>query len=349
MNRIDSESDRVLQAEAPGSSVGKSPRQSANFRVYNRSGESFLSLEVAIFDTTAEPLKRLYDYLLRGGEKGLWLKPYRGVPVIQGANFFDLVYLDQSFRVTHDLDSYPNPEFAKLENEPASALLLPAHTVFASQIRAGDQLAICGSEELEGMLESVSDPWGQDLSSLNADFSGGSRSAGNDLLSSNSGPHRMPPQPILAEPAATESGSEGEGKKSLGVRIWCWLFPKSKSDYRTNRTPLPGLIAYHWSGGTPQAYHVGNISVSGFFLLTDERPYPGTLILMTLQKTGTNAEKPENSIAVYTKVIRWGPDGVGFRFVAVESKDARSNKRGPKNFANQESLDAFLRKVLRTR
>jgi hypothetical protein len=89
--------------------------------------------------------------------------------------------------------------------------------------------------------------------------------------------------------------------------------------------------------------------VSGFFLLTDERPYPGTLILMTLQKTGTNAEKPENSIAVYTKVIRWGPDGVGFRFVAVESKDAKSNKRGPKNFANQESLDAFLRKVLRTR
>jgi hypothetical protein len=110
---------------------------------------------------------------------------------------------------------------------------------------------------------------------------------------------------------------------------------------------LPGLIAYHWSGGTPQAYHVANISVSGFFLLTDERPYPGTLILMTLQKTGTNAEKPRDSIAVYTKVIRWGPDGVGFRFVTVESKDAKSNNRQPKTFANQESLDEFLKQVLR--
>ena len=71
---------------------------------------------------------------------------------------------------------------------------------------------------------------------------------------------------------------------------------------------------------------MGNISVSGFFLLTDERPYPGTLILMTLQKTGTNGEKPGNSIAVYTKVIRWGSDGVGFRFVPVESKDAKNHR-----------------------
>jgi hypothetical protein len=347
MNQIDSESDPALQVQAPKGPAGKGPRQPASFRVYNRSGESFLSLEVAIFDTTAEPLKRLYDYLLRGGETGLWLKPYRGIPSIQGANFFDLVYLDEAFRVSHDLDSYPNPEFAVLENAPGSALLLPAHTVFASQIHAGDQLAICGAEELEGMLDSLSDLPGQDSRDQKVGFPAESRPAGNGLLSSNSGPHRIPPQPISAQPAATEAESDRVEKKSLGVRIWRWLLPKSESDHRTNRTPLPGLIAYHWSGGTPQAYQVGNISVSGFFLLTDERPYPGTLILMTLQKTGTNAEKPGNSIAVYTKVIRWGPDGVGFRFVAVESKDAKNNGREPKKVANQQSLDEFLKKVLR--
>jgi hypothetical protein len=343
MNRSDSESDPVLQALTPGSSGGKGSRQPAHFRVYDRSGESFLSLEVSIFDTTAEPLKRLYDYLLRGGETGLWLKPYRGIPAIQGANFFDLVYLDEAFRVTHDLDSYPNPAFAVLENAPASALLLPSHTVFASQIHAGDQLAICGAEELEGMLESLSDKPGRDSRDQKVSFPAGNQQAGNNLFSSNSGPHCIPPQPISAPPVATEVESEPEEKKS----IWRWLFPKSKNDHRTNRTPLPGLIAYHWSGGTPQAYHVGNISVSGFFLLTDERPYPGTLILMTLQKTGTNAEKPGNSIAVYTKVIRWGPDGVGFRFVPVESKDSKNNNRDSKKVANQEFLDEFLKTVLR--
>jgi hypothetical protein len=347
MNRIDSESDPAMQAQARKSPAGIGPRQPTSFRVYNRSGESFLSLEVVIFDTTAEPLKRLYDYLLRGGETGLWLKPYRGIPAIQGANFFDLVYLDAECRVAHDLDSYPNPEFAVLENEPASALLLPAHTAFASQIRAGDQLAICGAEELEGMLNSLSDLPGQDARKQKVGYPGEIRPAGNDLFSSSSGPLRMPPQPIVSQPAATEAESDEVEEKSLGVRVWSWLFPKSKSGHRTNRTPLPGLIAYHWSGGTPQAYQVGNISVSGFFLLTDERPYPGTLILMTLQKTGTNTEKPENSIAVYTKVIRWGPDGVGFRFVPVESKDAKSNKSEPKKVANQESLDRFLKKVLR--
>lgn len=314
--------------------------------MYNRSGEGFLSLEVSIFDTTAEPLKRLYDYLLRGNETGLWLKPYRGIPAIQGANFFDLVYLDEAFRVTHELDSYPNPEFAILEDAPASALLLPAHTLFASQIHAGDQLAICGSEELEGMLDSVSDSPGQDPRDQKLNLTGDSRPAGDSLLPSTSGPHRMPPPAPLGQPAVKETESARPGKKSPAVRIWRWLFPKSNSDPRTNRTPLPGLIAYHWSGGTPQAYHVGNISPSGFFLLTDERPYPGTLILMTLQKTGTNAEKSGNSIAVYTKVIRWGPDGVGFTFVPVGSKDAKST-REPKKVANQESLDEFLKQVLK--
>jgi hypothetical protein len=344
MNRSDSETYPASQATK--SPAGKGPGQPASFRVYNRSGEGFLSLEVAVFDTTAEPLKRLYDYLLRGAETGLWLRPYRGIPAIQGANFFDLVYLDEAFRVSHDLDSYPNPEFAVLENAPASALLLPAHTIFASQIHAGDQLAICGTEELEGMLDSISDTPGQESREQKVGFSVETRPDGNNLLSSNSGPHRIQPQPTSAQPAAIEAESEGAEKKSLGARIWHWLFPKSNGDHRTNRTPLPGLIAYHWSGGTPQAYQVGNISVSGFFLLTDERPYPGTLILMTLQKTGTNAEKPGNSIAVYTKVIRWGSDGVGFRFVPVESKDAKTT-REPKKVANQGSLDEFLKKVLR--
>src|SRR5664279_253712 len=112
-------------------------------RVYNRSGERFLSLEVELFETTAEPLKKLFDYLAAGSDTGLWLKPYRGIPATQGAKLFDLVYLDEQCRVTQEVESYPSPEMKALEAQPASALLLPAHTVFASQIQPGDHLAIC--------------------------------------------------------------------------------------------------------------------------------------------------------------------------------------------------------------
>lgn len=52
-------------------------------RVYNRAREDFLSLEIAVVDTTAEPLKKLIeDLAVEGG--GIWLTPYRGIPSAPG-------------------------------------------------------------------------------------------------------------------------------------------------------------------------------------------------------------------------------------------------------------------------
>jgi len=65
--------------------------------------------------------------------------------------------------------------------------------------------------------------------------------------------------------------------------------------------------------------------------------------MMTLQRTGTNGEKLGDSIAVYTKVIRWGPDGVGFAFVAPEVKDVKRTDHQSGELADQESLQKFLR------
>ncbi len=306
-------------------------RKSDKFRVYNRSRESFLSLEVSIFDTTAEPLKRLFDYLVRGADAGVWLKPYRGIPASQGAKFFDLVYLDEECRVMHDVDSYPNPKFTVLEIEPASALLLPPHTAFVSQINLGDQLEIRGTRELGGMLTEFSDSTGGES---------GTQNQGTGVRSLSSRTHRIPQRPTALQPDASEVDDSREEKESLGTRIWHWFFPKSESGHRSNRVPLPGLIAYHWSGGAPQAYHLGDLSKTGFYLLTDERPYPGTLILMTLQRTARDGEKLGDSIAVFAKVIRWGPDGVGFAFAPVESRETKiKSNRG----ADDESLNEFLK------
>ncbi len=326
----------------PLSVAGGQPKKGGKFRVYNESRESFLSAEVAIFDTTSEPLKRLFDYLVNGSEIGLWLKPYRGIPASQGAKYFDLVYLDEENRVAEDMDNYPNPQFTVLEDEPASALLLPAHTVFASQIRRGDQLGIRSARELEGMLETLARAPGTESDIQGAGPGEAKRSTNSSPSATGYDAHRALQQP-LQQTAGNAVESEDEPTRSLPVRVWRWLFPRRESGYRTNRIPLPGLIAYHWSGGTPQAYQLGNLSKTGFYLLTDERPYPGTLILMTLQTTGKEGEKLGSSIAVFTKVIRWGADGVGFAFVTPELRESKESIRRPNRGADQEALQEFLR------
>lgn len=299
------------------------------FRVYNRSREDFLSLEVAVFDTTAEPLKRLFDFLIHGSDTGLWLKPYRGVPASQGAKFFDLVYLDEHNHVAWNVDHYPNPQFTVLKREPSSALLLPAHTVFASQVHMGDQLSICALEELESFLRTLAD-------------------TSPEYSHESSTQVREQAQVIQNGHAQTDSDAHHSSfakRTSFVARVKQWFLEPPKSA-RTNRQTLPGLVAYHWSGGKSQPYQLGNISESGFFLLTDERPYPGTLILMTLQKAGSKGEKLGNSIAVYSKVIRWGPDGVGFAFVVMDDEDARRDHHEQGKPASRKSLQEFLRTAL---
>lgn len=329
----DAEPNPTLSNPAPDESRGRLPKKDEHFRVYNRSRENFLSLEVAIFDTTAEPLKRLFDFLNHGSETGLWLKPYRGIPASQGARFFDLVYLDEENHVAWEVDHYPNPQYTVLEEDPASALLLPAHTVFASQLRRGDELFISGLAEIEGILESLATTEADTVVPSKA-MAGQTQVARDEAIALDSGSQLVPDHAEWSPP---------QKETSFGARIKRWFSSDSEKDQRSNRKILPGLVAYHWSGGTPQPYQLGNISESGFFLLTDERPYPGTLMLMTLQRTGSRGEKLGNSIAVYSKVIRWGPDGVGFSFVPLESKDPKSANRQSTTGADRESLDRFLK------
>jgi hypothetical protein len=105
------------------------------------------------------------------------------------------------------------------------------------------------------------------------------------------------------------------------------------------------LVAYHWTGGAPKAYSVGDISRSGFYLLTEERPFPGTIMLMTLQIESSDGDKPGNSIAVRTMVIRWGDDGVGFAFVFAMSSDSKSRATSPENGADRKSMEQFLKRL----
>lgn len=111
---------------------------------------------------------------------------------------------------------------------------------------------------------------------------------------------------------------------------------------RSQRKPAPGLVAYYWEGAAPMAHEIRNISSTGFYLLTRERWHPGTVVTMTLQKTAVAGSAPELYIAVQTKVIRLGDDGVGFVFVQLEPHGADSGEGSSSKPVGKRALERFL-------
>jgi hypothetical protein len=74
------------------------------------------------------------------------------------------------------------------------------------------------------------------------------------------------------------------------------------------------------------------VSSTGLYLLTEDRWYPGTLILMTLQDTDGEDHGTKQVISVKVRAVRSGNDGVGLQFVLSEDPlddetVSQSNKR----------------------
>jgi hypothetical protein len=90
---------------------------------------------------------------------------------------------------------------------------------------------------------------------------------------------------------------------------------------------------------------VGDISDSGFYLLTEDRWAPGTIVQMILQRAGTQGEAPEDAISVPSKVVRSGLDGEGLEFILSEFMDLKSGRVLQATKAYKEALGRFLRSV----
>jgi hypothetical protein len=122
---------------------------------------------------------------------------------------------------------------------------------------------------------------------------------------------------------------------SLGV----WLKDLiTRERRRARRKNLSVLVAYYWDGATPVAHTVRDVSTTGFYLLTEQRWYRGTMLRMTLQETSKSGNGKDRSIEVLARVIRSGEDGVGFAFV-MRDYDGTS-QYGPKD---TKALKKFLR------
>ena len=108
-----------------------------------------------------------------------------------------------------------------------------------------------------------------------------------------------------------------------------WFKRMTSSEHRkAQRLKSPMLVAYYWDGSTPASHDIQNISSTGFYLLTRERWHPGTIVTMTLQRTSkTHVDfVKDNHIAVMSKVVRLGEDGVGFTFMPLEGHDGLQSR-----------------------
>lgn len=143
-------------------------------------------------------------------------------------------------------------------------------------------------------------------------------------------PVSLPPPEIPQHDTIPDYGPPPPKRKySWKIHVLRWLFPelviheaqRPRDRRRADRQSLPGLIAYFFTGGAPEPRRIRNISVTGFYLQTEDRWMPGTVVRMTLQKLGSKGDDPSDTITVNSRIVRWGPDGEGFEFILTDLED----------------------------
>lgn len=330
------------ESAADGSQV-KGTMDSRTHCAYNQTRECFLGLEVKAADLPPASVGELMTaQSLKSGE-GLWMTPFRGIPAAAVPAPLDLIYLDRECRVITTVESFPTFQVSSSSPKPESVLALPAHSIYSSQTQPGDQLVLCVAEEMEKQLERLtgarSEPTatpaiaGAVLLREKPLWSGG---PGLLELESRNGLLDKPAQQTY-EMDLTQPGA----KAAKAPRNWLerWWSPDPR---KAPRVEAHGLAAYYWNGAAPIAHGIRDISTSGLYVVTEERWYPGTLVLMTLQRTDCTEEVAERSISVQSRAVRWGPDGVGLQFVLTGDDVYRKGKTPTLDAAGRKELDHFL-------
>jgi hypothetical protein len=378
MKEFDLLSGTLDQNPANGSSSKAGGNmESRKLCAYNQTRECFLGLEVDGADLSLAKLKdRIASLALKSGE-GLWLSPFRGLPEWGIRVPLDLLYLDQDCRVIDVVESYPVFRANASTAQPTSVLALPTHSIYSSQTQSGDQLVLCVAEEMQQRLERFTGVGAAVHSAQSAAPAAGpvpiasvpmraaaipiaapKHSAASVVQSAvllrekplwSGGPglleleNRAEPEPSTTRQTHLMGLIQPEMTDVRPPRGWLerWWSPDPR---KAPREAAPGLAAYYWTGGPPAAHEVKDISSSGLYVVTEERWYPGTLVLMTLQISEAGEEVTERTICVHSRAVRWGKDGVGLQFVLQKDSDD-----GSMAAADRKALDRFLGRLRKIR
>ena len=135
-------------------------------------------------------------------------------------------------------------------------------------------------------------------------------------------------------------------EERLSTWIQSWLALPPPQDPRcSQRLVKPPLVAYYWTGGTPEPQIVVDISSSGLYLATHDRWHPGTGISMALQRTDQERGTPGYWIAVNVMVVRQDKDGFGGVFIPCLPGLADAAARRVGNGADKETLERFVKQL----
>ncbi len=112
-------------------------------------------------------------------------------------------------------------------------------------------------------------------------------------------------------------------KPPLMKRFIKWLVPDQRV---ANRRSMPALIAYLGMVRSSKQYQISDVSVAGFYMITEERWVLGTGFPVTLERT--DAAAIGDTVTVYATVVRAGADGGGFTFLKPADQDAKADANG---------------------
>lgn len=129
------------------------------------------------------------------------------------------------------------------------------------------------------------------------------------------------------------------------AKNWFHEMFQSGERRRAARLKAPRLVAYYWDGGAPAPHNIRDISLTGFYLLTDARWYPGTLLTMTLQTTYKFEDGGRRYVAVRSMVVRVDVDGVGLAFAAQDSPTPGKELNIEGTLVNKRTLEEFLKRI----
>lgn len=313
--------------------------------VYNQTRERFVATVVESVDPlTGSPESRLRT-LGQESVEALWITPF-WEPTPTSVRFpLDLIFLNNDCIVLDTVESFPLAGIAASSRRAASVLAVPPETVANAGIRTGDQLMISSPEEMKRHLLRLKDAKANkqdDALPFPGQFAVPSSKEQTVGVVEESVEGAILPDPVMptevapAEIAAPEvPGTEKPAPSPQVETPWKkkpesrnWLTRLLLGDHpvdprKTQRESLPGLIAYFFTGGTPVGHEVLDISLTGLYIVTSERWYPGTVVQVTL--TDRHQPTVERSLTVHAKAVRWGSDGVGLEFV-LESKKQRRGK-----------------------
>jgi hypothetical protein len=311
---------------------------------YNQTRECFLGLEVSAADIPHPDLMDVLTALVLKAGEGLWILPLKGIPRMGLGVPVDLIYLDDDCKVIDTTESLIISRTAP-SLRAASALALPTHAIYSSQTQPGDQLVICKGEEMQRRIEGFGTANGLAGAMQNAALIGDASPDGDHaglvgLPPENGSRAGRPDSRQSHDKDLFEPGKTGfQAPKNWLLR---WLSPDAR---KAPREPASGLAAYYWTGTTPVARGIRDISSTGLYLVTDESWYLDTLVMMTLQNTHCGEDHPERSISVFSRAVRWGSDGVGLQFVLPGTNGPNALEDGMLGGADRKAIDRFLKSL----